>query len=51
MLRANGFEIERLIELQAPPEAKGHEYYDYVTPEWASKWPHKEIWVARLAGA
>ena len=50
LLRGNGFEIERLIELQAPPEAKEHEYYDYVTPEWARKWPAEEIWVARLAG-
>jgi hypothetical protein len=48
LLRANGFEIERLIELQAPPDARKHEYYDYVTPEWAAKWPHEEIWVARL---
>jgi SAM-dependent methyltransferase len=50
LLRASGFEIERLIELQAPPEAAKHEFYDYVTPEWASKWPHEEIWVARRAG-
>ena len=47
LLRANGFEIERLIELKAPPEAKAHEYYDYVKPEWAWKWPHEEIWVVR----
>lgn len=47
LLRGHGFEIERLIELQAPPDARQHEYYDYVTPEWASKWPHEEIWVAR----
>ena len=50
-LRASGFEIERLIELTAPPEARAHEFYDYVTPEWASKWPHEEIWVARRAAA
>ena len=49
LLRGSGFEIERLIELQAPPEARRHEFYDYVTPEWASKWPHEEIWVARRA--
>ncbi len=51
LLRANGFEIERLIELQAPPEAKAHSYYDYVTPEWASKWPHEEIWLVRRTNA
>jgi SAM-dependent methyltransferase len=48
LLRGNGFEIERLIELRAPDDAKKHEFYDYVTPEWASKWPHEELWVARL---
>jgi SAM-dependent methyltransferase len=47
LLRANGFEVERLIELYAPASAKAHEYYDYVSPEWASKWPAEEIWVAR----
>jgi SAM-dependent methyltransferase len=48
LLRSNGFEIERLIELAAPPEAEAHPYYDHVTPEWARKWPAEEIWVARL---
>jgi SAM-dependent methyltransferase len=49
LLRAHGFEIERLIEAKAPPEAKAHGYYDYVSPEWAWQWPAEEIWVARLA--
>ena len=48
LLRANGFEIEDLIEPPAPPDAERHAYYDDVTPEWASKWPSEEIWVARL---
>jgi SAM-dependent methyltransferase len=47
VLRANGFEIERLVELQAPADARTHEYYAYVTAEWARKWPAEEIWVAR----
>jgi SAM-dependent methyltransferase len=47
VLRANGFEIERLVELQAPANAQTHEYYAYVTAEWARKWPAEEIWVAR----
>lgn len=51
LLRGTGFEIERLIELQAPSGSEAHPFYDYVTPEWASKWPHEEIWVARLARA
>jgi SAM-dependent methyltransferase len=46
LLRTNGFEVTRLIELYAPDGAQAHDYYDYVTPEWASKWPHEEIWVA-----
>jgi SAM-dependent methyltransferase len=48
LLRGNGFAIDRLIELFAPADAEVHEYYDYVTPTWASKWPHEEIWVAHL---
>ena len=42
-----GFEIERLVELQAPEDAETHGYYDYVTAEWARKWPAEEIWAAR----
>ena len=47
LLRANGFEIERLLELQAPPDAETHPYYAYVTADWARQWPAEEIWVAR----
>lgn len=47
VLRANGFEIERLIELQAPPDAETHPYYAFVTAEWAKRWPSEEIWSAR----
>ncbi|HEX6701119.1 MAG TPA: class I SAM-dependent methyltransferase [Gaiellaceae bacterium] len=47
LLRANDFEIERLVELQAPESAELHRYYDYVTPEWGQRWPAEEIWVAR----
>jgi SAM-dependent methyltransferase len=46
LLRANGFEIERLIELQAPADAVTHEHYAYVTADWARKWPAEEIWAA-----
>jgi SAM-dependent methyltransferase len=48
VLRANGFEIERLVEIQAPSDAVTHDRYDYVTADWARKWPCEEIWVARL---
>jgi SAM-dependent methyltransferase len=47
LLRANAFDLERLVELYAPDGAATHDYYDYVTPEWAQKWPAEEIWVAR----
>jgi SAM-dependent methyltransferase len=47
VLRANGFEIEALHELQAPEDAQDPVYYDYVTADWARKWPTEEIWVAR----
>jgi SAM-dependent methyltransferase len=47
LLRANRFEIERLVELQAPSGAETHGYYDDVTVEWARRWPAEEIWVAR----
>jgi SAM-dependent methyltransferase len=47
LLRANGFEIERLVELFAGPDAENHGYYKYISAEWARKWPADEIWVAR----
>ena len=48
LLRANGFEILDLIEIQAPADAATHRYYEYVTADWARKWPAEEIWRARL---
>jgi SAM-dependent methyltransferase len=47
LLRGSGLEVERLVELQAPPDAADHPYYDFVTAEWARRWPAEEIWVAR----
>lgn len=46
LLRANGFVIVDLIEVQAPPDAQTHAYYGYVPAEWAKRWPSEEIWVA-----
>lgn len=43
-----GFVVERLIELYAPDDAVTHERYNYVTADWARKWPAEEIWIARL---
>ena len=48
LLRANSFEICDLIEIQAPADAETHQFYDYVTADWARKWPAEEIWRARL---
>ena len=48
LLRANGFEILDLIEIQAPADAETHQHYGYVTADWARKWPAEEIWRARL---
>lgn len=45
LLRASGFEVENLVELQAPEGATTR--YPYVTPEWARRWPCEEVWVAR----
>jgi SAM-dependent methyltransferase len=47
LLRSNRFDLERLVELQAPADAETHTYYDDVTSDWARKWPAEEIWVAR----
>jgi SAM-dependent methyltransferase len=50
VLRASGFEVEDLVELQAPADAETHPYYDYVTADWGRRWPAEEIWKARKRG-
>ena len=47
LLRKHGFEIEALHELRPHETAVDPNYYDYVTVEWAKKWPAEEIWAAR----
>ncbi len=47
LLRRSGFDVEDLVELQAPEDAEQHPEYDYVTPEWGRKWPAEEIWRSR----
>jgi ubiquinone/menaquinone biosynthesis C-methylase UbiE len=49
LLRGSGFEILDLIEIQAPADARTDQHYDYVTADWAQKWPSEEIWRARLS--
>ena len=47
LLRGTGFDVEDLVELYAPDGAQRHEYYTYIDPDWARKWPAEEIWAAR----
>ena len=50
LLRASGFEVEDLIEIQAPEDAEPHRYAALPTPEWGRRWPAEEIWRARKTG-
>jgi SAM-dependent methyltransferase len=45
LLRANGFEVEDLVEVRPPEGATTT--YPFVTPEWAGRWPCEEVWKAR----
>ena len=44
---ATGLRGRELVELFAPDDAETHEYYSFVTADWARKWPVEEIWAAR----
>jgi SAM-dependent methyltransferase len=48
LLRDTGFEIEGLVEIQ-PPEGSTTAY-DFVTLDWARRWPCEEVWRARRVG-
>ena len=50
LLRANGLQVEDLIEIQAPEGAPPHRNEALAGPEWARKWPSEEIWRARKVG-
>ena len=45
LLRAGGFDVENLVELQAPAGATTR--YPFVTSDWARRWPAEEVWIAR----
>jgi len=45
LLRANGFEIEDLIEIQAPEGAAPTDLL--ATGEWARRWPTEDVWKVR----
>jgi hypothetical protein len=44
LLRSHSFEVENLVELQAPEGATTR--YPFVTAEWARRWPSEEVWIA-----
>lgn len=48
ILRSNGFDIDALKELQAPDD--GMTRYDFMTLEWARRWPCEEVWIATKGG-
>ena len=48
LLRSCGFEIEDLLELRAHEGATTHA--DWITLEWARRWPSVEVWKARKRG-
>lgn len=45
LLRANGLEVLDLVELRPPPDATTT--YEFVTVDWARRWPSEEAWKAR----
>ena len=47
VLGERGFEIVALHELQAPADAEDHPHHEFVSAEWAKKWPSEDIWRAR----
>ncbi len=44
LLRANGFEVEDLVEIQAPEDAAST--VPWMSVEWARQWPSEEAWRA-----
>ena len=48
LLRRSGFEIDDLIELQAP--AEGGDEWPHISLEWARRWPSAEVWKAHKTG-
>ena len=48
LLRASGFEIEALVEVQ--PAENATTRFPHVTLDWARQWPCEEIWKVRKRG-
>jgi SAM-dependent methyltransferase len=47
LLRETGFVLENLLEIRPPRHAQPK--FDFVSLEWARRWPSEEIWIARKA--
>lgn len=48
LLRDSGLVIVDMVDIFAPADAVPHEYYgEYMSVEWARKWPSEEMWRAR----
>jgi hypothetical protein len=45
LLRANGFEVEDLIEVR--PAESSQTRHPFVTLEWSRRWPCEDVWKAR----
>jgi SAM-dependent methyltransferase len=45
LFRANGLEVEDLVEVQAPEGATTR--YQWMHAEWARRWPCEEVWMVR----
>jgi hypothetical protein len=48
LLRANGFEVRDLVELRPGEDTTLN--YDFVSAQWARRWPSEEVWKARKVG-
>ena len=46
ILRDAGFEVEALIDIFPPADAKPVRY-EYITLDWSKRWPSEEVWRAR----
>lgn len=45
LLRETGFVLENLLEIRPPRDADPR--FEFVSLEWARRWPSEEVWVAR----
>lgn len=46
LLKANGFEVQDMYEVQAPEAVSENRFDGYMSVEWAQSWPSEEIWSA-----